>query len=114
MELIIRKLVNFDEEILVEGGRAATPPPRLLAVAALVQNPWAARGYVEDLRPEIRSLAPVLGKLLTERIVAPAADELIAAFGGSTGGRPDHRIDDRYQDLADIGADVANPANLPR
>lgn len=45
---------------------------------------------------------------------APAADELIAAFGGSTGGRPDHRIDDRYQDLADIGADVANPANLPR
>ena len=72
MELIIRKLVNFDEEILVEGGRAATPPPRLLAVAALVQNPWAARGYVEDLRPEIRSLAPVLGKLLTERIVALA------------------------------------------
>lgn len=36
MELIIRKLVNFDEEILVEGGRAATPPLRLLAVAALV------------------------------------------------------------------------------
>lgn len=36
MELIIGKLVNFDDEIRVEDGRAATPPLRLLAVAALV------------------------------------------------------------------------------
>ena len=45
---------------------------------------------------------------------APASDELLVALGGATGGRPHHRIGDRYQDLADIGADVANPANLPR
>ena len=31
---------------------------------------------------------------------APAADELIAVFGGATGGRPHHRIGDRYTDLA--------------
>ena len=43
---------------------------------------------------------------------APADDELIIALGGATGGRPHHRIGDRYQDLADIGADVANPAKL--
>jgi hypothetical protein len=43
---------------------------------------------------------------------APADDELIAAFGGSTGGRPHHRIGDRYQDLAEIGADINNPARI--
>ena len=45
---------------------------------------------------------------------APADDELIAAFGGATGGRPHHRIGDRYQDLADIGADINDPARLGR
>jgi len=202
MELKIRKLVNFEEEIRIEGERAADPPLRMLGVAAVVKNPWAGRGYVEDLKPEIRAFAPLLGKLLTERIVtlaggsgmieaygkaamagldceqehasalihtlhfgnfyrealgaktylgftntrgpantqiniplmdkhdsgrrshyltvqfaisdAPAADELIAAFGGATGGRPHHRIGDRYQDLAEIGADVSDPAKLSK
>ena len=41
---------------------------------------------------------------------APAADELVVALGASTGGRPHHRIGDRYQDLKDLGHDVANPA----
>lgn len=202
MELKIRKLVNFEEEIHIEGERAATPPLRILGVAAVVRNPWAGRGYVEDLKPEIRAFAPVLGKLLTSRIVAmaggaghieaygkaavagldcehehasalihtlhfgnfyrealgaktylgftnirgpantqiqiplmdrhdtgrrshyltvqfsipdaPADNELIVAFGGATGGRPHHRIGDRYQDLAEIGADVENPARVGR
>ena len=200
MELKIRKLVNFEEEIHLEGERAATPPLRMLGVAAVVKNPWAGRGYVADLKPEIRAIAPVLGRLLTDRITAmagggdrieaygkaamagldgelehasaiihtlhfgnvyrqalgaktylgftngrgpantqiqiplmdkndtgrrshyltvqvsicdaPADDELVAAFGGATGGRPHHRIGDRYQDLAEIGADEGNPAKL--
>ena len=200
MELKIRKLVNFEEEIRIEGGRAADPVLRVFGVAAVVKNPWAGRGYVADLKPEIRAFAPVLGKLLTDRILAlaggggnieaygkaamagldceqehasalihtlhfgnfyrqavdaksylgftntrgpantqiniplmdkndtgrrshyltvqfsiydaPADDELIAAFGGATGGRPHHRIGDRYQDLAEIGADISNPAKL--
>ena len=41
---------------------------------------------------------------------APAADEIVIALGASTGGRPHHRIGDRYQDLKDLGHDVANPA----
>ena len=41
---------------------------------------------------------------------APAADEIVVALGASTGGRPHHRIGDRYQDLKDLGHDVANPA----
>ena len=43
---------------------------------------------------------------------APADDELIAAFGGASGGRPHHRIGDRYSDLADLGADIDNPAGV--
>ena len=200
MQLTIRKIVTFDEEVLLEGERAAVPPLRIFAVAAVVKNPWAGRGYVEDLKPEVKAFAPQLGKLLTARIIdladggdrieaygkaamagldceiehasalihtlhygnfyrdavkaksylgftntrgpantqiniplmdkndtgrrshyltiqfsiydAPADNELIAAFGGSTGGRPHHRIGDRYQDLADIGADIDNPAGV--
>ncbi|SAK74090.1 hypothetical protein AWB79_04316 [Caballeronia hypogeia] len=41
---------------------------------------------------------------------APAADELVVAIGGATGGRPHHRIGDRYKDLAELGNDVKNPA----
>lgn len=200
MSLRIRKLVTFDEDVLYEGEKEANPPLRLIGVAAVVKNPWAGRGYVEDLRPEIRSMGPQLGQLLTDRIIklagggdkieaygkacmagtdcewehasalihtlhfgnfyrhavdaksylgftntrgpantqlqiplmdkndtgrrshyltvqfsiydAPADDELIVAFGGATGGRPHHRIGDRYQDLADIGADLENPAGV--
>lgn len=194
----IRKTCTIVETILVEGGRAASQPTTLIAAAAVLRNPWAGRGFVEDLRPEIRAVAPELGALLTRMILAaaggpeavegygkaavvglagelehasalihtlrfgnhyrqalgartylaftnvrgpagcpvmiplmdkhdegrrshyqtvqvsipdaPAADEIVVALGASTGGRPHHRIGDRYQDLADLGHDVANPA----
>lgn len=196
----VRKIVAFEEEILAEGGRRADPPVRLLGVAAVVANPWAGRGFVDDLSPEIRRLAPELGQRLTAKIVAmaggpdaieaygkaamagvdcelehasalihtlhfgnflreavgaktylgftngrgpansqiqvplmdkhdtgrrshywtvqfsipdaPAPGELIAAFGAATGGRPHARIGDRYSDLAEMGRDVENPADV--
>ena len=47
---------------------------------------------------------------------APAADEIVvalgASLGASLGGRPHHRIGDRYQDLKDLGHDVDNTAAL--
>ena len=43
---------------------------------------------------------------------APRADEIVVALGAATGGRPHHRIGDRYQDLKDLGHDVDNPAGL--
>jgi hypothetical protein len=200
MEPEIRKVVSYEEELRHEGGRPADPPLRLIGVAAVVLNPWRGRGYVEDLGPEIRAMAPVLGELLTERIVAlagggdrieaygkaavsgldcelehasalihtlhygnffreavgaksylgftntrgpattpvyvplmdkhdtgrrshyltvqfsiadaPADDELIVALGGATGGRPHHRIGDRYSDLAALGRGADNPAGV--
>ena len=187
----IRKLVSFIDETLIEGGKAAPRPLRLFAVAAVLRNPWAGQGFVEDLGPEVRKVAPVLGELLTEKLLglmgsgeavegygkaavvgtsgevehasalihtlrfgnhfrkavgaksylsftntrggpncpiaiplmhkhdegmrshyltiqfsindAPAPDEIVVALGGSIGGRPHHRIGDRYQDLKELG-----------
>ncbi|MEM1421913.1 MAG: amino acid synthesis family protein [Pseudomonadota bacterium] len=195
----IRKLVTYDEEVLIEGFRAAERPWRMIAVAAVVTNPWAGR-FVEDLGPEIRAQGPALGALLTDRMIAlagsgdaieaygkaavvgldgevehasgvihtlrfgnhyreaveaksylaftntrgpanapvmiplmdkndagrrshyltiqfavpdaPRADEILVALGGATGGRPHHRIGDRYQDLKELGHDLDNPASV--
>ena len=45
-------------------------------------------------------------------IDAPRADEILIALGASDGGRPFHRIGDRYQDLEELGGDLDNPANV--
>ncbi len=199
MTLKIRKYVVYDEETLIEGFRKAETPLRMFAVAAVIENPWAGK-YIEDLKPEILSIAPPLGKELTQRITnlvgggdrieaygkaavvgldgeiehasalihtlrfgnfyreavgaksylsftntrgpadspimiplmdkndagrrshyltiqfsiadAPRFDEIVVSIGGSIGGRPHHRIGDRYQDLKDLGHDVENPASV--
>jgi hypothetical protein len=187
----VRKTVTYVEETLIEGGKPAEKPLRMFAAAAVIKNPWLGRGFVEDLRPEVHAMAPVLGELLTGEILklagsgeavegygkaavvgtdgeiehasamihtlrfgnkfrkavgaksylsftntrgaantpvviplmhkldegmrshyltiqfsildAPAHDEIVVALGGSIGGRPHHRIGDRYQDLEELG-----------
>jgi hypothetical protein len=194
----IRKTLLHIETTLIEGGRAAPKPLKLIAAAAVIRNPWAGMGFVQDLKPAIHEVAPELGALLTGMILdaagggdavegygkaaivgldgevehasalihtlrfgnhyrqavgaktylaftnirggantpimiplmdkndegrrshyltvhfaipdAPAADEIVVALGASIGGRPHHRIGDRYQDLKDLGHDVSNPA----
>ncbi len=196
----IRKTLLHVENTLIEGGKQAETPLKLIAAMAVVTNPWAGRGFVEDLSPEIRDSAPGLGALLTQMILdatgggdnvegygksaivglngevehasalihtlhfgnhyrnavgaksylsfcntrgpanaalmiplmdkhdggkrshyltiqtavadAPAADEILIALGASIGGRPHHRIGDRYQDLKELGHDVDNPASV--
>ncbi len=198
MTIQIRKTLLQVESVLIEGGKSSSQPLTLYTAAAVVTNPWAGRGYVEDLRPEIHAAAPVLGELLTKMIIdavgsgdaveaygkaavvgldgelehasalihtlrfgnhyreavgaksylafcntrgganapimiplmdkndegrrshyltiqtaipdAPAANEIVVALGASVGGRPHHRIGDRYQDLKEMGRDVGNPA----
>lgn len=81
MQPHIRKIVTYDEEILIEGFRAAETPWRMFAVAAVVQNPWAGR-FVDDLTPEIQAFGPVLGALLTTRMIALAGGgDKIEAYG---------------------------------
>lgn len=191
MPLLLRKTVTFSETTLIEGGREAPKPLRLFAAAAVLKNPWAGRGFVDDLKPEIMDVAPKLGEMLTGMMIdlagsgeaiegygkaaivgidgevehasalihtlrfgnyyrkavgaksylaftnvrgpanapiliplmhkadegmrshyltvqfaindAPAPDEIVVALGASIGGRPHHRIGDRYQDLKDLG-----------
>ena len=43
---------------------------------------------------------------------APRSDEVLVVLGAATGGRPHHRIGDRYQDLAELGHDLENPASI--
>ncbi|MGX9992652.1 amino acid synthesis family protein (plasmid) [Rhizobium sp. Z1P35] len=200
MAIQIRKTGLQIETTLIEGGKAAAVPLKLFTAFAVVKNPWAGRGFVDDLKPEIHASAPALGELLTKMIIdavgsgeavegygksavvgldgeiehgsalihtlrfgnfyrqavgaksylafcntrgpanapimiplmdkndegrrshyltiqtsipdAPAADEIVVALGASIGGRPHHRIGDRYQDLKDLGQDVANPAGV--
>ena len=195
----IRKIVTFDEEVFIEGFKAANVPWRMFAVAAVIKNPWAGR-YVEDLKPEIMAYGPVLGEMMADRMIAlagsgeaieaygkaaivgldgeiehasalihtlrfgnfyreavgaksylaftntrgganapiavplmdkndagrrshyltiqfsisdaPRADEIVMVLGAATGGRPHHRIGDRYQDLKDLGHDLDNPASV--
>ena len=191
MALDLRKVVTHTEEVHIEGGRAADPPLRLLGIAAVLTNPWAGQGFVEDLRPTILEVAPRLGEILVPRLVdlaggadavegygkaamvgtsgevehgsalihtlrfgnvfreavggtaylsftntrggpgatlsipmmhkldpgwrshyltlemtvadAPAPDEIVVAIGASVGGRPHHRIGNRYSDMEEMG-----------
>ncbi|MEL7091274.1 MAG: amino acid synthesis family protein [Pseudomonadota bacterium] len=81
MQPEIRKFVTYDEEVLIEGYKPADVPWRMFAVAAVVKNPWAGR-FVEDLKPEIQAFGPVLGALLTARMIAIAGSgEAIEAYG---------------------------------
>lgn len=43
---------------------------------------------------------------------APGPDEVVVVLGGATGGRPHHRIGDRYQELKELGHDIENPASV--
>lgn len=196
----IRKTLLHVEDTLIEGGKAAAVPLKMIAAVAVIKNPWAGQGFVQDLRPAILDCAPGLGALLTRMILdaagggdkvegygksaivgidgevehasalihtlrfgnhyreavgaksylafcntrgpanaplliplmdkndggkrshyltiqlsvadAPAADEIVIALGASIGGRPHHRIGDRYQDLQELGHDVENPASV--
>lgn len=198
MSAEIRKTLLHVEETFIEGGKGAETPLLMVAASAVITNPWAGQGFVEDLRPGILDAAPGLGELLTGMIIdtvgsgervegygksavvgmdgevehasaiihtlrfgnfyreavgaksylsfcntrgpanapvmiplmdkndagrrshyltiqyaiadAPAANEIVVALGASVGGRPHHRIGDRYQDLKEMGHDVDNPA----
>ncbi|EDZ44882.1 amino acid synthesis family protein [Leisingera daeponensis] len=194
----IRKTLLHVEETLIEGGKPAEVPLKMIAAVAVIKNPWAGQGFVEDLRPAIHDCAPGLGARLTAMILeaagggdrvegygksaivgvngevehasalihtlrfgnhfreavgaksylaftntrgpanaplqiplmdkndggrrshyltiqlsvadAPGPDEIVIALGASIGGRPHHRIGDRYQDLKELGHDADNPA----
>ncbi|MDQ1105447.1 amino acid synthesis family protein [Nocardioides zeae] len=76
----IRKIVTVVEEIHAEGGRPVTPAARVAIVAAVIENPWADQGFVEDLMPGIDANASDLGALLAPAVLE-ALGEPAEAYG---------------------------------
>lgn len=82
MEPEIRKFVAHIEDVLIEGGKPAETPLRTASVAAVLVNPWAGRGFVEDLTPEIHAIAPKLGAEMVARLMSLVGEEnTVEAFG---------------------------------
>ncbi|NEX46438.1 amino acid synthesis family protein [Pseudotabrizicola algicola] len=74
-DFVLRKITTQIEEILHEGGPAATLPVLRGAIYAICSNPYAGR-YEENLLPAMDALKP-LALMLTDR--------LVAAMGGRDG-----------------------------
>lgn len=81
MTLGIRKICTFLEETLIEGGKAAPRPAGIVVVAAILRNPWAGRGFVENLRPEIIRIAGDLSREMTTRLLLQMPPGTIEACG---------------------------------
>ena len=73
----IRKLLVTTEDIVLEQGEPVATRVRRAAAAAVIPNPWAGRGVVDDLQPEVAEIAPGIATELTNR--------LIQALGGVDG-----------------------------
>lgn len=76
----VRKIMTLIEETETEGGRPVSPVARIAVVAAVIDNPWIGRGFVEDLGPGIDSHASGLGALLAPRVVQ-ALGAPVEAYG---------------------------------
>ena len=80
--LDIRKVYTAIEETRIEGGKKVDNPIKMITTMAVIKNPWAGRGYVENLKPEIDEYAPQIGELLVAELFKhiDSADD-VEAFG---------------------------------
>ena len=74
-KLGVRKISLVRDEIRQEAGVSLDQPIQQAAAIAVLPNPWAGKGVDSDLSEEVEKLAPVLAKVL--------ADKLIDALGGA-------------------------------
>ena len=82
MDLKLRKFAKFVDKTFIEGEKKAKEPVLLVSVAAVIKNPWAGKGFVEDLKPEILDLAPQLGDLLVPELIKEiGTGEKVLAYG---------------------------------
>ena len=82
MTLEIRKFVKSVDKTFIEGGKKASIPVELVSVAAVINNPWYGKGFIQNLRPEILKYAPELGDLLvTELLKEMGSTDNIKAYG---------------------------------
>ena len=113
MAVTIRRTLLHVQTTHEEGGKTVDDPTLLVAALAIVRNPWFGRGWVEDLRPEIREHGPVLGKTLTDMILSVCGDR-VEGYGKASlvgmGGEVEHAqalfveaaLLDRFQPVAQV------------
>jgi hypothetical protein len=78
----LRKLVVHRESVVTESGAPPARPVFQASVAAVVRNPWVGTGPARDLSPEAAHIAPVLARLLSERLLdALGGVDAVEAFG---------------------------------
>jgi Amino acid synthesis len=77
-----RKIVLYRETVLAEAGSAPTRPVQRATVAAVIANPWLGTDPTTDLSTEVAAIAPVLARLLTDRLIETLGGaDRIEAFG---------------------------------
>ncbi len=82
MDLKLRKFAKFVDKTFIEGEKKAKQPVLLVSVAAVIKNPWAGRGFVENLKPEILDLAPQIGDLLVPELIKEiGSGDKVLAYG---------------------------------
>lgn len=80
--LKIRKTLTVVEETMIEGEKPVEKPIKMVAAIAIIENPWAGQGFVEDLKPKIDEYAPILGELLVSNLLnVMGSPEEVQAFG---------------------------------
>lgn len=72
----IRRTLLHIQDTHIEGGKAVSTPTKLVAAMTIIKNPWFGRGWIENLRPEIRETGPIVGKLLTDMILGVTGNAL--------------------------------------
>jgi len=82
MTLEIRKFTKSIDRTYIEGNKKAENPVELISVAAVINNPWIDRGFVENLKPEILKYAPELGDLLVGELLKEiGSGDKVKAYG---------------------------------
>jgi hypothetical protein len=78
----LRKLVVYREAVVTEAGALPERPAQQASVAAVVRNPWAGTAPTQDLSEAVARVAPVLARVLSERLASALGGvEAIEAFG---------------------------------
>jgi hypothetical protein len=78
----LRKLVVYRDVVVTEAGAQPARPVQQASVAAVVLNPWVGTGPTHDLSDDVARIAPVLARLLTDKLIAAQGGvDAIEAFG---------------------------------
>ncbi len=81
-EIGLRKLVVHREAVITEAGAPPLRPALQASVAAVIRNPWVGTGPTRDLSPEVAHIAPVLAKIVSERLLNTLGGvDAVEAFG---------------------------------